>query len=162
MPRARGRLAAARRRAATDEVLGEVQETLGGDPEFAGLWIDQGYLRDDLPPEELEQEANDPRRYVLNVRTTGELGAYEERIRELWGGALCVSRAEHSLAELEAAAEEVPDVVPQDLLTGWGADVRTNRVEVSVVVLTEDVHREVRERFGPDVVTLRGDLQPQG
>lgn len=147
---------------ATDEVLGEVQETLGGDPEFAGLWIDQGYLRDDLPPEELEQEANDPRRYVLNVRSTGELGAYEERIRELWGGALCVSSAEHSLAELEAAAEEVPDVVPRDLLTGWGADVRANRVEVSVVVLTEDVHREVRERFGPDVVTLRGDLQPQG
>ena len=146
---------------ATEEALGGVQEALAGTSEFAGLWIDQDHLGEGRTSEEIEREANDPQRYVLNVRTTGDLAAYEERIRELWGGALCVSPAEHSMAELEAVAEAVPDVLPQDLLVGWGADVRTNRVEVGVLVVTEDVQREVHQRFGPGVVTLRGALQPQ-
>ena len=146
---------------ATDQALAEVQQALEGTPEFAGLWIDQGYLDEDLPPEEMERAANDPQRYVLNVRTTGDPESYEERIRELWGGALCVSPAEHSMTELEAVADEVSDVVPEDLLVGWGPDVRSNRVEVGVVVATEDVQRDVDERFGPGLVTLRGALQPR-
>ena len=146
---------------ATDEALGEVQETLGGDPEFAGLWMDQGYLGAGGTSEEIEREANDPQRYVLNVRTTAELEVFEDRIRELWGGALCVSPAEHSLAELEAVAAEVPDVVPQELLTGWGADVLTNRVQVGVLVVTEDLDRAFRDRFGPGMVTLDAALRPQ-
>lgn len=146
---------------ATEESMAQVQAALGGDPEFAGLWIDQDHLGDGRTSEELEREANDPQRYVLNVRTTGELEAYEERVREVWGGALCVSPAEHSLAELEAVAEQVPDVVPEDLLVGWGPDVRANRVEVGVVVATEDVQRELHQRFGPGVVALRGALQPR-
>ena len=147
---------------ATEEALGEVQEALAGSSEFAGLWIDQDHLGEGRTPEEIEREANDPRRYVLNVRTTADLEAYEERVRELWGGALCVSPAEHSLAELEEVAAQVPDVVPQDMLTGWGADVLTNRVQVGVLVVTESLQREVHQRFGPGVVTLRGALQPRG
>lgn len=146
---------------ATDEALSALQETLTGTPEFAGLWLDQGYLGEDRTSEELEREANDPQRYVVNVRTTGDTEDYEERIREFWGGALCVSPAEHSMAELEAVADEVPDVVPQDLLVGWGPDVRANRVEVGVVVVTQEVQREMHERFGPRVVALRGALQPR-
>ena len=146
---------------ATDEALGTVQAALEGDPDFAGLWIDQGYLGEGRTSPDLEGEANDPQRYILNVRTTGDLGAYEQRVREFWGGALCVSPAEHSMAELEAVAQAVPDVVPRDLLIGHSADVLTNRVEVGVVVATEEVQRELSDRFGPGVVMLRGALQPR-
>jgi hypothetical protein len=146
---------------ASEQELGEVQGALSSTPGFAGLWLDQGRPAEGGTPGEAERAADDPQRYVLNVRTTGDVAAYEERIRELWGGALCVSPAEHSTAELEEVAAQVPDVVPQDLLVGFGADVLTNRVEVDVIVATEDVQRELDGRFGPGVVVLRGQLQPR-
>jgi len=37
---------------------------------------------------------------VLNVRFTKDLARHEADIRTIWGGALCVSKALHTLAEL--------------------------------------------------------------
>ena len=49
-------------------------------------------------------------RWTVNVRVTGDPAAAEAELREVWGGGLCVSRAEYTDEELRAIQKEVGDV----------------------------------------------------
>lgn len=74
-------------------------------PDFAGMWVDYPYL----DPAELKDPAAAERsgalrNFVLNVRFTGDLAGREEWIREVWGGALCVSQAKYTLQELSRSS----------------------------------------------------------
>jgi hypothetical protein len=51
---------------------------------FGGLWTHQ---------QNGKGNANDPRKFVLNVTTTGDVAAMERKLREIWGGSMCVSKA---------------------------------------------------------------------
>jgi hypothetical protein len=42
---------------------------------------------------------------VLNLRFTGEPAGRERSVRQVWGGALCVSGAEHTEAALVAVQQ---------------------------------------------------------
>ncbi len=64
------------------------------------MWIDQG-------AEPGWAGLNDPRQLVFNVTTTGDPAALEADIRAVWGGALCVTEAEHSGPELREVAEAI-------------------------------------------------------
>jgi hypothetical protein len=115
-------------------------------PAFAGFWIDQPSDGD-----------NDPARMVLNARFTDRLEANEHELRKVWGGALCVSRAERSQAELSRVQEAVSGLSG---FAGSGQDVVAGVVDVQVWVATERQQREFDERFGAGVVRLSGLLQP--
>jgi hypothetical protein len=53
-------------------------------------------------PAGIEEELamNDPTKLILNVRVTEDLAGAEAKLRETWGGMLCVSKAEHTESEL--------------------------------------------------------------
>jgi hypothetical protein len=100
----------------------------------------------------------DPTKLVLNVRFTDDLETAEAELRELWGGALCVSLAERSLADLQAIQAELS-----------GADVTmssinqaVNAVEVQVVVADPALQADYDARYGDGAVDVAGWLQPVG
>lgn len=143
---------------ATDAGLQAALALARESPDFAGAWIDQSYL-DTLAPDasdtELEAVANDPKRLVLNLRFTRDLEAREQEVRAVWGGALCVSAAERTEAELRAIQEELSDV-PGFL----GSGVTEGAVQVSVLVARVATQRELDDRYGAGVVRLVGALRP--
>jgi hypothetical protein len=67
-----------------------------------------GRLRIDQQNLDGKRNANDPRRFVLNVTTTGEVVAMEHRLREIWGGTMCVSQAARSEARLSSSRRRSP------------------------------------------------------
>lgn len=109
--------------------------------EFAGAWLDP------LGPGEA----------VLNLSFTGDLAANRERIREVWGGPLCVSKAERSYERLQAVQREITDV--PGFISG-GIDEPANVVRLEVYVATDELRHELADRYGPGTVELTGFLQP--
>lgn len=131
-------------------------------PDYAGAWLDQSYL-DDLvvdedDPAAWEEAANDPTRLVLNLVFTGDLAEREQWIRQVWGGALCLSQAERTLRELQDIQQRVHADVPGVLASG--VDERSNTVTATVMVVTPELEREVEQRYGPGAVVLDGWLTP--
>lgn len=142
----------------TDEALSMAQQRANSLPGFAGLWIDQSINPASTLENPPEATMNDPTKLILNVRFTQDLEAAEAAVREVWGGALCVSPAERSLAELQAIQAEV-----------WGADVTmssinqtANTVEVQVTVADPALQADYDARYGEGAVTVTGWLQPVG
>ncbi|MEV7005522.1 hypothetical protein [Streptosporangium sp. NPDC051022] len=144
---------------ATEEAAQETMDLARKVPEFAGGWIDQAYL-DGLPSPQASTAANDPARYVLNIRFTGDLAGRERWIRQVWGGALCVSGAKHSEAELRRVQRRIHE----ELAGIQSSSVSTldNRVEALVPVVTDELRRSLDDRYGAGVVNLEGILRPAG
>jgi hypothetical protein len=67
-------------------------------PGYAGAFIDQ--------PDDAAA-ANDPARLIINVSVTEDVAGAEAKLRETWGGALCVSEAKYTEAELNDLAMEL-------------------------------------------------------
>ncbi|WP_084961519.1 hypothetical protein [Thermoactinospora rubra] len=147
---------------ATPEAMEAVQRRAMQAGDFAGLWLDQSYLEQipgyDSSPEMAEKYANDPKKLVVNVRFTGDVAAREAWLREVWGGALCVTRAERTEAELRAIQERAQQEIPG--VTDSSADVVSGKVDVGVWVATGELQRQVDEKFGTGVVRLHAFLTP--
>jgi hypothetical protein len=128
--------------------------------DFAGAWIDQPHLDalkdQEASDTELEAQANDPARYILNLMFTGDIQAHEQAIREVWGGALCVSPAQRSEAELMRIVDEI-DLPGQSTA---GIDTAANTVHVQLVVADTSMQEEVDARYGQGAVRLESWLQP--
>src|SRR5690606_16123994 len=112
----------------------------------------------DDDPAAMEEVANDPTRVVLNLAFTGDLAERERWIRQVWGGALCLSQAERTLRELYDIQQRVHEDLPEVLASG--VDERRNVVTVTVMVVTPELRREVAQRYGPEAVVLDGWLTP--
>jgi hypothetical protein len=117
---------------------------------FVGLWVDYSISGNQHP------DGSSLERFVLNVTTAGEVAAMEGDIRDVWDGALCVTKASHSEAELLAARDWLFD----DEGTYGSIDVRAGHLDVEVLVATHERQRELDERFGAGVVRLQGTLVP--
>jgi hypothetical protein len=142
-------------RAAMDEALARAATA----DDYAGAWLDQSYLDElELEPGELEGAANDPARLVLNLRFTGDLEEREQWIREVWGGALCVSQADRTQAELLDIQQRLYEELPELLSTGT-SDV-ANAVTATVLITTPELQRQLDDRYGEGAVILHGWLQP--
>lgn len=129
--------------------------------EFAGLWRDQSYLTAyDLAPGDHRRElmANDPARYVLNLAFTGDLTGREEWIREVWGGALCITSAQHSERELRRIVDELAQQGGNFL--GAGVDVIANQVSLTVYVASDELQTDLDAKYGAGVVRVTGLLKP--
>jgi len=134
---------------ATDSAFEAATRRAEAESGFGGLWIDQP----------LTGGVRDPRRFVLNVSTTGDIAAMERKLREVWGGSLCVSKAAHSTAQLSRVrAALMANPLPE--MGSLGIGDSTGQVGVDLFLATEKQQRELDARFGKGTVRLEGLLKP--
>jgi hypothetical protein len=138
---------------ATDADLQAVMRAAEAEPDSAGFWID--YV--DEPSETTHAEG-----IIAIAAFTGDLERHEAELRELWGGALCVTENERSQAELQRIRRELEETGGElGLQTTWSStNVVDNRVEVGVVVAGEAAVAAVDQRYGPGAVLLVPALEP--
>lgn len=137
---------------ATDEGLEAAQQYAQAQPDAAGLWVDQS-----INPSSGELGMNDPTKLVLNVRFTGDLDRHEAELRQRFGGALCVSEAERTEAELRTIQDELYDDLDAHFAS---VDIVRGVVEFGVVVADRELQAELDATYGEGVVALVGSLQP--
>lgn len=115
-------------------------------PGFAGTWMDQS---------QDPSATNDPTRVIINVAVTEDVEAAEATLRETWGGALCVSPARYTEAELNAISMELQRL-PGVLTTSGAADV----VQVEVLYDDGSLQAWADEEYGEGRVEITSALQP--
>ncbi|NED95482.1 hypothetical protein G1H11_09165 [Phytoactinopolyspora alkaliphila] len=141
-----------------DDALQEALQLAAEQPDYAGAWVDQSINPASEAESDLEAEEamNDPSLLVLNVQFTGDLERHEAELREVWGGALCVSEAEHTEAELRAIQDELVDI-PGFL----GAGVDTSGGVVTLQVEIDDgLQQRLDEQYGEGIVRVTAALTP--
>lgn len=136
----------------TQETLSAALDAARVRPDYAGSWLDQ--------PIRGPQPTNDPTDLVLNVKVTGDTAAAERDLRAIWGGALCVSPAERTYAELQAIQAEIGATSEEILMTSSGVRVTDNTLGVEVMLDHQGLQATYDERYGPGVVVVRAWLQP--
>lgn len=129
-----------------DEALRQAAAT----DDFAGAWL--GWNPGDM--------SDDPRRTVLNLAFTGDPGERETWIRRVWGGALCVTRAEYTERELGDIQDRVMTEVKG--VHSAHVDIKKNRAMVGVWTDTPQLRHELDKRYGKNVVLVEPHLQPVG
>jgi hypothetical protein len=140
---------------ATDQARSDAIERAHREPDLAGVWIDDRSER--------TGELQDPTTIVLNISFTGDLQRHEADLKEIWGGALCVSNADRSLEELRSIQGELTGRVAKELdveMLSVGIDDGANVVDLKVVVVHADTQARLNERYGESVVLVRGALRP--
>jgi hypothetical protein len=142
---------------ATEGALEEALARAATAPDYAGAWVDQSYLAD-VDEADIEELGNDPTRLVLNLQFTGDLAEREQWIREVWGGALCVTGAAHTEAELRDIQQQVHEDLPD--VQSSGVDVVANVVTAQVFVATPELQQQVDDAYGEGTVVLDGWLTP--
>jgi hypothetical protein len=140
----------------TDESMERTLDAARGLAGYAGAWVDQSVnpaaRRSD---EDSALLMNDPEKLIINVAVTGDTAAAEAELREIWGGALCVSSARHTEGELRRVLDEVTGT-PGALGAGCGHD----RVDLEVIQDDGSLQRELDDRFGPGLVVVTSALRP--
>ncbi|MCD6640300.1 MAG: hypothetical protein LT071_10365 [Nocardioides sp.] len=134
-----------------------VAQTLPG---YAGAWMDQSInpASTSEDPAVVESEMNDPRKLVINVAVTEDREGAERRLREVWGGALCVVEARYTEAELQRVLDglgKLPGML-------GGGSSRVDSVEVQVLFDDGSIQAWVDEEYGQGLVTVGSALVPAG
>jgi hypothetical protein len=138
----------------TQESLEAVDGLARRSPGTAGTWLDQ-----DAEPG--WSGLNDPTELVFNVRTTGDVEELEAELRQVWGGALCVSAAERSTAELREVADAITGAGDGAVL-GANVDEARQVVVAEVYVADEDLQARLDDQYGEGVIELAPWLTPVG
>lgn len=145
---------------ATDAAMQEAIAYANAKPAAGGVWVDQS-VNPAAGREAIAEEAmNDPGRLVLDIAFTGDLARHEAEIRQRWGGALCVSEAVASRADLEVIRREVEGEVG-DAMTYSSIDEVRGRIEIGVFV-DDGLQARLDERHGEGVVRVDAFLRPVG
>lgn len=144
---------------ATQAALDDVSAFASSLPDYGGSWVDQTInpaYTDGIDPGD-EVLLNDPALLVLNVRFTGDLEQHEAELRERWGGALCVSEAMYTEAELTRIQDELQDTPG---ILGSGSGNIGNRVELDVILDDGSIQAELDDRYGEGAVVVTSALRP--
>lgn len=143
---------------ATDEAMQHALEAAAAKPAYVGAWLDQSInpAYSDSGSAEYENLLNDPTKLVLNVMFTGDLERHEAELRAIWGGALCVSSAPRSQADLLAIQAEVTGLPG---VLGSAPDERSGTVQVSVII-DDGLQAELDAQYGEGVVEVISALRP--
>ena len=127
---------------------------------YAATWVDMSRNpaagADPLDPA-VEAQLSDPRYTILNVAVAGDPAAAEASIRALWGGMLCVTRAERTEAELVALLQEIIDGPG---VLGGGVDGIAGTVGITVVHDDGSLQEELDDRHGEGLVIVSSALVP--
>ncbi|MBD0292472.1 MAG: hypothetical protein ICV70_02710 [Jiangellaceae bacterium] len=142
---------------ATDTALQATIAYAQSQPDYAGLWLDQSINPAVTAGPVDEAAGNDPARLILNVKFTGHLDRHRQELRAIWDGALCVSSAVRTEAELLAIQAEV--TAPPSVLSS-SVDIIRGIVELHVVADTEGLQQRLDERYGLGVVHVTSALTP--
>lgn len=138
----------------TEQTQNQAFELAREQPDFGGSWIDNRSKLDGY---------TDPNETIINVRFTGNLAEHEAQLREVWGGSLCVSSAEHTFRRLEEINDEiwasVADELGLSLLSG-SVDPVANNVSIDVVTADAETLRALDDRYGEGVVKVTTALKP--
>jgi hypothetical protein len=141
----------------SEQDLQAAQRLAQGEPDFSGLWID--YL------DEPQDAPIDEQRIVITATFTGDLERHEARIRDTWGGPLCVVRYERSYRDLRAIQKDLSSddaaALGLQVLTS-DVDVVDNVVDIHVVVLDDRARAALDDRYGEDTVRATAALTPVG
>ena len=131
--------------------LGRAVESI---PSYAGHWI--GYLE-----QPIDYEA--PGGYVVTVAFTGDPTVHEPALREVWGGPLCLTSAEHTFAALRRAQRDLGDSGAERLglqMTWSDIDVMDNQVQLGAVVSDPSLQATLDDEYGVGVVRVEAAMQP--
>jgi hypothetical protein len=123
-------------------------------PDYAGLWID--HLQEPVGYEV-------PGPFVLNVAFIGEADRFEDELRAVWGGPLCLSRFDHRFRDLRRVQVELSDGGAAELgleLLWSSVDVMGNQVEIGAVVIDAEGQAALDAEYGAGVVRVVPALRP--
>lgn len=144
---------------ATEEAMYAAIAYADGQPDHAGTWVDQSINPAMADSDaDVEAAANDPTTLVLNIRFTGDLDRHEAELRAIWGGALCISLAEHTEAELRAIQDELHGEFPNVLMSSVNSV--TGMVEFEVAFDDGSLQQEADNRYSVGVVQISSRLRP--
>jgi len=101
---------------------------------FAGLWVDE------------------PNR-VVNVRVTGDQDAATAAIAAIFDGGICVTGADHTMAELTELQEQI---TLDDNTVATYVDVMLNKVVVEIQFPDPDLETRLAEQHGDKVTVVIG------
>lgn len=127
-------------------------------PGYAGSWLDQSI--NPVDPAKAPEPMNDPTKLVLNVRVVGDVGAAEQRLRQTWGGALCVTTASLTSARLLEIQRELLARSGEVGLLSSGSSPVANRVDIEVLFDDGRLQRELDTTYGRGAVLVTSTLQP--
>ncbi len=136
---------------ATDDSMDAVFAAAGRLPGYANAWMDRSRIPADAP----EERANDPALVTVNVQVTGDVAPAERALRKIWGGALCVTRAEHTEAELQTIQHTLMRL-PGIMTASSGRD----RVEATVLYDDGSLQRWADATYGKGLVEVSSALLP--
>lgn len=122
---------------------------------YATAWFDQTIDPTSSNPVG-NKDLKKPNRFVLNVAVTGDITAAEQQLRKTWGGALCVSKAEHTERELQDIQSEL-NTLPGVLSSG---SPRPDLIELEVVHDDGSIQAWVDEQYGAGLVAVTSALAP--
>lgn len=144
-------------RTATDDALNRAETYGRAQAGVGGVWVDQSINPAAQHGSIDEAAMNDPTKLVLNMSFTGDLKRQERAVREIWGGALCISRASLSAAELEDIRREVEAEAGR---FWWSStDEVRGRIEIGVTV-DDGLQQRLDERYGEGVVKVDPAFEP--
>jgi hypothetical protein len=121
---------------------------------FAGAWIDSHFLGSHFPT-----DSDEPMNVVLNLRFTGDPQSREAWIREVWGGPLCLSRAERDLGELTAIQARVAS--EKGVISTSTGEAR-GMVRVRLWLATDELRERLDREHGKGAVQVESVLRPVG
>jgi hypothetical protein len=117
---------------------------------YAGAWMDQS-----PHPSTDEGDMNDPARLIVNVTVTGDVEAAEAELRKIWGGALCVTRAKYTEAELQNLQTQLQKV--PGLLT---SSAQNDLVTAEVIHDDGTIQAWADQEYGAGRVVFSSALKP--
>lgn len=139
---------------ATPERLDQAIALARSHDNLGGVWLDD-------PSQPRPDGSTRSGHLVLNVSFTGDLEDRQAELEAAWGGFVCVSRAEHTLAELQAVQAEVTASPPAGAtVLSSAVSEPDNVVELTVVLATPQLQADLDARFGPGTVEVDGALRP--
>lgn len=139
----------------TNETMEATFEAARHLPRYADAWLDQTRNPAYGQEEGAEERMNDPAYVTINVRVTRDVEGAEAELREIWGGALCVTQADHTEKELRGIQEELNDL--PGMLSSWSSD---DRVEVEVVHDDGSIQAWADATYGAGLVRISSALVP--
>jgi hypothetical protein len=129
---------------ASRQEMDAARRVAAAQPDFAGLWLSS-----------LEPIANnlaeDPGEVVLNVAFTGDLQQHATELRRRWGGRLCVTRHQRTMAQLRRIQRELTGAAGKHLGLRVLSSVPSNDhnvLDLHVVALNAQTRQAIQERYG--------------
>lgn len=118
-------------------------------PGFAEAWLDTSLDTSKTPG------SDDPTKVIINVAVTEDLSGAKATLRKVWGGALCVTPAKYTEAQLTTMATELQQL-PGVLSTSASRDL----VEATVVYDDGSLQEWADASYGEGRIEISSALLP--